>query len=78
MSYVLQKLHMLHKEQSLSMKAIFDGQDVFLWLYTNRSGNRICYQTLPFLMEFKFMVTKFMVTKFMVTGYYRRIEQASN
>ena len=55
-SYALRKLQMsdisLKTEQRPSMKAIFDGQDVFVWLPTGY-GKSLCYQALPFLMDFK-------------------------
>ena len=69
----LQKLHMspryLKEEQRLSAKAIFDGQDVFVWLSAGQA-NIICYQTLPFLVDLK--------CKCVVTGHHHHIKQASN
>ena len=55
-SYALLKLRMsdvsLKAEQRSSMKAIYDGRDVFVWLPTGY-GKSLCYQALPFLMDFK-------------------------
>lgn len=55
-SYALLKLKMsdisLKAEQRSSMKAIFDGHDVFVWLPTGY-GKSLCYHALPFLMDFK-------------------------
>ena len=34
------------------MEAIYDGQDDFMWLPTGY-GQRLCFQALPFLMDFK-------------------------
>ena len=47
MSYVS-----LKPEQRLSMEAIYDGHDVFMWLPTGYSKS-LCFQALPFLMDFK-------------------------
>ena len=55
-SYALCKLHMsdvsLKVEQRSSMEAIYNGHDVFVWLPTGY-GKSLCYQALPFLMDFK-------------------------
>ena len=55
-SYALVKLQMsdvtLKAAQRSSMKAIFNGKDVFVWLPTGY-GKSLCYQALPFLMDFK-------------------------
>ena len=55
-SYALLKLQMsdvsLKAEQRSSMKAIYDGRDVFVWLPTGY-GKSLCYQASPFLMDFK-------------------------
>ena len=54
--YALLKLQMskvsLKVEQRAAMKAIYDGRDVFVWLPTGY-GKSVCYQALPFLMDFK-------------------------
>ena len=34
------------------IKALYDGEDVFLWLPTGY-GKSICYQVLPFLFDYK-------------------------
>ena len=56
LSFALSSLQMSHvslkPEQRSSMKAIYDGHDVFLWLPTGY-GKSLCYQALPFLMDFK-------------------------
>ena len=53
-SYALQKLQMSHvtlkEEQRSSMKAAFDGHDVFMWLPTGY-GKSLCY--LPFMIDSK-------------------------
>ena len=55
-SYALQKLQMSHvtlkEEQRSSMKAAFDGHDVFMWLPTGY-GKSLCYQALPFMIDSK-------------------------
>jgi len=38
----------LKEEQRSSMKAAFDGHDVFMWLPTGY-GKSLCYQALPFM-----------------------------
>ena len=51
--YAIQKLQMMHtyikKEQHSSMKAIYNGHDMFVWLPTG-CGKSLCYQALLFLM----------------------------
>ena len=42
----------LKKKQLEAMKAIYDGNDVFLWLPTGY-GKSICYQAIPFLYDYK-------------------------
>ena len=55
-SYALKQLQMSHvslkPEQRSSMEAIYDGHDVFMWLTTGY-GKSLCFQALPFLMDFK-------------------------
>ena len=55
-SYALKQLQMsqvsLKPEQRSSMEAIYDGHDVFMWLPTGY-GKSLCFQALPFLMDFK-------------------------
>ena len=34
------------------MEAVYEGKDMFVWLATS-SGNKICYQTLPFVLDHK-------------------------
>ena len=55
-AYALLKLKMSHvslkEEQRSSMGAIYDGDDVFVWLPTGY-GKSLCYQALPFLIDFK-------------------------
>ena len=55
-SYALKQLQMSHvslkPEQRSSMEAIYDGHDVFMWLPTGY-GKSLCFQALPFLMDFK-------------------------
>ena len=54
--YTLQKLQMtditLKAEQPSAMEAIYDRQDVFVWLPTSY-GKSVCYQVLPFIMDYK-------------------------
>ena len=56
MTYALQavgKVDLVLKEpQKNAMKALFNGEDVFLWLPTG-FGKSICYEALPFLFDFK-------------------------
>ena len=55
-SYALKQLQMsrvsLKPEQRSSMEAIYDGHNVFMWLPTGY-GKSLCFQALPFLMDFK-------------------------
>ena len=40
------------EEQRSSMRAVYEGSDVFVWLPTGY-GKSLCYQALPFLMDYK-------------------------
>ena len=55
-SYTLHKLQMtditLKAEQRSAMEAIYNRQDVFVWLPTGQ-GKSLCYQVLPFIMDYK-------------------------
>ena len=55
-SYALEKLAVpdliLKEEQRLSIQAVYDGKDVFVWLSTG-FGKSICYHALPFAMDYK-------------------------
>ena len=56
--YALSQLQMadisLKEEQRLSMEAICNGHDVFVWLPTGSGyGTSLCYQALPFIMDCK-------------------------
>lgn len=42
----------LKEKQVEAMKALYEGNDVFLWLPTGY-GKSICYQALPFLFDYK-------------------------
>jgi len=42
----------LKEEQRLAVRAIYDRKDTFLCLPTGY-GKSLCYQTLPFVMDFK-------------------------
>ena len=42
----------LKREQLLSVKAVYDGKDVFVWLPTG-FGKSLCYQILPFVFDHK-------------------------
>ena len=54
--YAFQKLQVSHiyfkEEQRLSMKAIFDRQDVFIWLPTGQAKKYLVPNS-PFFMDFK-------------------------
>ena len=54
--YALRRLEMtqitVREEQRSSMRAVYDGSDVFVWLPTGY-GKSLCYQALPFLMDYK-------------------------
>lgn len=56
LAFSLEKLGISHvslkEEQRLAVKAIYDGKDVFVWLPTG-FGKSLCYQTLPFVMDYK-------------------------
>ena len=58
-SYALQKLQMtditLKAEQRSATEAIYNRQDVFVWLPTGY-GKSLCYQVLPFIMDYKFNI----------------------
>ena len=40
------------EEQRSSMRAVYEGSDVFVWLPTGY-GKSLCYLALPFLMDYK-------------------------
>ena len=42
----------LKAEQRSAMEAIYNHQDVFVWLPTGY-GRSVCYQVLPFIMDSK-------------------------
>ena len=42
----------LVKKWLLSVKAVYEGKDVFVWLPMG-FGKRLCYQTLPFIFDRK-------------------------
>ncbi len=54
--YALGKLNSSHlslkDEQRQAVQAIFERRDVFVWLPTG-FGKSICFQTLPFMMDYK-------------------------
>lgn len=56
LSYALSKLGtpnlVLKEEQKKAILAVYDGNDVFVWLPTG-FGKSICFQTLPFMFDFK-------------------------
>ena len=43
----------LKPKQKLAVQAIYEGKDAFLCLPTGY-GKSLCYQVLPFVMDFKF------------------------
>ena len=42
----------LKPEQRASIKAVYEGKDVFVWLPTG-FGKSVCYEALPFVFDFK-------------------------
>ena len=54
LSYALQQLGceamMLKPQQQESMKSVYEGKDVFLWLPTG-FGKSLCYEVLPFVFD---------------------------
>jgi len=42
---------LIKAEQRSAMEAIYNRQDVFVWLPTGY-GNSLCYQVLPFIMDY--------------------------
>ena len=54
--YALENLVVPHRilkeEQCLSIQAVYDGKDVFIWLPTG-FGKSICYHALHFAMDYK-------------------------
>ena len=56
LSYALRRLKMtlitVKEEQRSSMRAVYEGSDVFVWLAIPTGyGKSLCYQALPFLMD---------------------------
>ena len=55
-SHALQRLAtpsmVLKPEQRASVKAVYEGGDVFVWLPTG-FGKSVCYEALPFVFDFK-------------------------
>ena len=60
-SYALPKLQMaditLKAEERFAIEAIYNRQDVFVWLPT-ACGRSLCYQVLPFIMDYKHEVVE--------------------
>ena len=56
LSYAIERLGMpnltLKEEQQKSLEAVYQGNSEFVWLPTG-FGKSICYQTLPFVIEYK-------------------------
>ena len=56
LSYALRRLKMtritVKEEQCSSVRAVYEGSDVFVWLPTGY-GKSLCYQALPFLMDYR-------------------------
>ena len=56
LSYALRRLKMtritVKEEQRSSMRAVYEGSDVFMWLPTGY-GKSLCYQALRFLKDYK-------------------------
>jgi len=42
----------LKPEQKASIKSVYEGKDVFVWLPTG-FGKSVCYEALPFGFEYK-------------------------
>jgi len=55
-SHALQRLStpsmVLKPEQKASIKSVYEGKDVFVWLPTG-FGKSVCYEALPFVFEYK-------------------------
>ena len=55
-SYALQQLStpsmVLKPEQEASIKSVYEGKDMFVWLPTG-FGKSFCYEALPFVFEYK-------------------------
>ena len=66
LAYALSKLGkpelVLKEEQKLAMFSLFSGNDVFVWLPTG-FGKSICFQTLPFMFDYKLGLVKEEVKK---------------
>ena len=59
LAFSLEKLGLssvsLKEEQRAAIKAVYEGTDVFVCLPTGY-GKSLCYQTLPFVMDYKHRV----------------------